>query len=98
RRDRRPFPTRRSSDLDGRYDVAVPQPATGQDGAAVPRDADHEFRALLAVARRERRAEDDGYHRLAARGGPDVLRRRDGFPAALLDRKSTRLNSSHVKI
>src|SRR5690606_41326171 len=79
-----PFPTRRSSDLaeDGPF-------APGQADAADDRRGDHlEFVPLAVggVAHRKAGGQED-----AGQGG-------DGAADHVRDRKSTRLNSSHVKI
>src|SRR5690606_39686069 len=89
-RARPPFPTRRSSDL--------------RSGRALP------FPAVMGPVPRGRALVDEGKELVEERGGegPQVLHPDDAGavhkvrggkrPDQVLDRKSTRLNSSHVKI
>src|SRR5690606_42095143 len=94
----RSFPTRRSSDLDV---VAVGQSEAGL-GQAMPERAQHARLADAGLAR------EDGVTALAARLDEPLDRRgaRGRHPEVGVgdflgegrDRKSTRLNSSHVKI
>src|SRR5690606_41309088 len=77
------FPTRRSSDLGG----------PGVDRAVLARPDAGAAGGVAALQRRQRRERlVDGVHRADAADAGVVL------GAARQDRKSTRLNSSHVKI
>src|SRR5690606_41474297 len=87
------FPTRRSSDLLVGVDDLLERERGVVDVVGV--DADSDGSALLAGDLGAARDE------LAHRGGVDAhvaLRRVHGVGDAEADRKSTRLNSSHVKI
>src|SRR5690606_40095748 len=89
----RPFPTRRSSDL------APMAPASPRDLAEVAATVAREAAGLLAGAVEERRGVS-GTTRVTAKSTPtDWVTEWDHASEALIrDRKSTRLNSSHVKI
>ena len=60
--------------LDGRDVVALPQVAVWIRGPLVPPRAARLGGGVLAFARHERRAEDDGHHRRPARRQPRALR------------------------
>src|SRR5207244_12789264 len=89
----RAFPTRRSSDLAGEVGVLVRDGDQTRDRAQCPRLGVGELALIVEV----RGQEADG---AAARGERNVrdesqIARRDGREPNAVDRKSTRLNSSH---
>src|SRR5690606_41238130 len=86
-----PFPPRRSSDLVVDVLVALARVGRG-DGEAQLVELDDRLAELLPSG-----ADGRGQH-LAARDGPATDEPAGDLPGVVLDRKSTRLNSSHVKI
>src|SRR5690606_40803129 len=86
------FPTRRSSDLHqaagGRTTVAGDAPPGAATAHRTGHDADDGRDVGAETGERDPRADD----------GQDAHHEAGGAEAVLRDRKSTRLNSSHVKI
>src|SRR5690606_39831555 len=95
---RRPFPTRRSSDLPAAIDTCLSVADQTDVQVAIHSDTLNESGFVEDTFKAFKGRTIHSFHTEGAGGGhaPDIIKAA-GMPNVLPDRKSTRLNSSHVK-